>query len=127
MERLLDKWLGVVLAHRKINRLVVSVAFTIYKTGINRRGWWDNKGGCSWLHLVFNCRWHKPTNAGTVREGVFCVLQGGSSTRTDTSNKSSDGILFTSISSSKNVVNEIVMNCGELNKHQMPNVFVCQR
>lgn len=35
---LLDKWLGVVLAHRKINRLVVSVAFTIYKTGINRRG-----------------------------------------------------------------------------------------
>lgn len=75
---LLDKWLGVVLAHRKINRLVVSVAFTIYKTGINRRGWWDNKGGCSWLHLVFNCRWHKPTNAGTVRGGVFCVLQGGS-------------------------------------------------
>lgn len=47
----------------------------------------------------------------------------------DTSNKSSDGILFTSISSSKNVVNEIVMNCGELNKHQMPNAFVsvCQR
>lgn len=47
----------------------------------------------------------------------------------DTSNKSSDGILFTSISSSKNVVNEIVMNCGELNKHQMPNAFVsvCKR
>lgn len=44
--------------------------------------------------------------------------------QTDTSNKSSDGILFTSISSSKNVVNEIVMNCGELNKHQMPNAFV---
>lgn len=44
--------------------------------------------------------------------------------QTDTSNKSSDGILFTSISSSKNVVNEIVMNCGELNKHQMPSAFV---
>lgn len=54
MAWLLDKWLGVVLAHRKINRLVVSVPFTIYKTGINRRGAGAGvgQGRCTWCLIA---------------------------------------------------------------------------